>query len=325
LFTAVTDALRFALDLEWIAYLNTLTVWLLATHFGYLYREGKLRRRSARWLGVLGFASLCLLVALGPYPARMVGVPGDPFSNMNPPTLAIGALATWQVGAAVWLRDTLAPLLERRRVWAGVVGVNLSIMSIYLWHQAAMLVVARVALPLGLAQPEPATAEWWISRIVWIGLGGMMLGLVVAVVRRFEQIRPASTQAMSTAGAAATVGAVIHLAIGLLVLAGTVITTPFQPRVVLAGLHVVSALGFVHIGLAAALIRGARNRPALSLTAAGLATAVVSTLLGTGTGPIEPLPGLAVVEAVIAAAMTAAAVVTWIVKPSRRDPNVLCT
>lgn len=322
---SVTDLVRFGLDVEGVAYLNTLTVWVMVTQLGYLYRDGRLDRRRAAWIGAAGFSSLCVLVAFGPYPARMVGVPGDPFSNMNPPTLVISALAVWQVGTAVWLRDRVRPSLESRRVWTAVVAVNLSVMSVYLWHQAAMLTVARVGLPAGLPQPDPGTGGWWLTRLLWLALSGGLLAGIVALVRRAEQSPAPAAAPPSGAGTVAAVAAVVQLGIGLLVLAGTVITVPFEPKVVLGGLHVVALVGLFHVLVAAGLMRGGRGgarRAAGALWLAAVSTALAVAALRTGVGPLEALPGLAGVEAGLAVVLALGALTT---RPAGRGSRLAAT
>ena len=121
--------------------------------------DGALTRPVAVGMTVGGLGVTALLVAFGPYTATMVGVTDGPVGNMHPPTLAITALGIAQIGIALLLREPLTRWLARPRVWAAVVVVNLSVMSIYLWHQAALTIAARLVLPLGYPDPTPGTPQ----------------------------------------------------------------------------------------------------------------------------------------------------------------------
>jgi hypothetical protein len=146
-----------------------------------------------------------------------------------------------------------------------------------------------------------------------------VLAAIVTVVRRFEQVRAAPVEARSVPGNVAAGAAVVHLAIGLLVLAGTVITTPFTSKVVLGGLHVVSLIGFVHVGVATILVRGTRQHASAMLLVAAAATAVTMGLAWSGAGPIGPLPGLAAIEGTTAAAMLLGALIGWLAPHGMRS------
>jgi hypothetical protein len=67
-----------------------------------------------------GLFALFGLVASGLYPGSMVGVPGDKFSNMAPPTLCIVALVAFQAGVAMWIRPWVLHRLESRHRWKTV-------------------------------------------------------------------------------------------------------------------------------------------------------------------------------------------------------------
>ncbi|MFB7656424.1 MULTISPECIES: acyltransferase [unclassified Streptomyces] len=190
---AVVDFLRYGPYADampsWLSLLNLLPGWLFAYQLGVSWAAGRLGRREA-WLLLAGGAALfaTLLLAFH-YPASMVGVPGASRTNSHPPSLLVLALAAAQSGAAVLLRDRLARLLRRPALWAPVVAVNLSAMTILCWHQTAMLAAAIPAsyaggLP-GLTT-APDTAGWILARAAWMPLFAGLLVLIAKFARPLE-------------------------------------------------------------------------------------------------------------------------------------------
>lgn len=185
---AVTvDIIRFGLDIDSIGYLNYAFVWLLIHQLGFLYADDLLGRFGAP-LALAGAGLLVGLIALGPYPASLVGISSDDIDNMNPPTLPILALAATQIGVAVVLRRPVTRWLQHERPWRLVVAGNQRIMTVFLWHMAAVLPTIAIIHPLGFPQPEPGGAAWWALRPVWIALQLPVLFALVAIFGRFETL-----------------------------------------------------------------------------------------------------------------------------------------
>lgn len=258
LFVGVVEVLRLVVGLTWVAYVNVLVVWGLVHQLGYLYAEGDLRRREASLVASVGGVALVLLTA-GPYPARMVGVPGDELVNMNPPTAALTALAFTQVGLAVLARDRLNRWLRRPCLWTTVIAVNLSIMSIFLWHQPVMAVVARVLAPTGLPRPDPPGLSWWAVRVGWFAAAGLVLAIVVMLVGRFERRAPPPPAPRTRAASVGVVTAVVLAELGLLGVAGTDAGHPFSVYRVLGAIDVAPVVGMLCVAMAMVLLRGARR------------------------------------------------------------------
>ncbi|MBT2542638.1 acyltransferase family protein [Streptomyces sp. ISL-44] len=181
---AAVDVLRFALGVPYVEFLNFAFVWLAVHQLGFLRADGRIRRPAA--LAAAGLAGAVLLVAYGPYPLSMVGMPGEKVSNMAPPTLALLAHGMWLVGAVQLLAGPATAWLARPRVWRGVVAANGIAMTAFLWHLTAMLGVYGVQLALGVPLPEPASAAWWAQVPVRILLAAALTGVLVALFRRFE-------------------------------------------------------------------------------------------------------------------------------------------
>ncbi|MCX5198942.1 acyltransferase [Streptomyces sp. NBC_00249] len=181
---ALVDVLRFALGVPYVEFLNFAFVWLAVHQLGFLRADGRITRPAVPAAAGLGGA--VLLVAAGPYPLSMVGMPGEKVSNMAPPTLALLCHGLWLVGAVQLLARPAGAWLERPRVWRGVVAANGIAMTAFLWHLTAMLAVYAAQLALGLALPEPATGAWWAQVPVRILLAAALTALLVAAFRRFE-------------------------------------------------------------------------------------------------------------------------------------------
>ncbi len=194
----VAEVLRFGFGVGWVGWLNLATVWLAVHQVGYFYADGSLLRAGRRlWWAMVsaGLAALVVLTNLEVvtselwYPRSMVGVDIEPVSNMSPPSIAIVALACWQIGAAMLLRTSVNGWLERPRVWAGVVYVNSIIMTLFLWHLTALVVAIVLLYPLGFGHPVDATVRWWTERALWLAAPAVILVALVWIFGRFE--RPA--------------------------------------------------------------------------------------------------------------------------------------
>jgi hypothetical protein len=133
-----------------------------------------------------------VLVSLAGYPASAVGVPGAAWSNLDPPSLFTLALGAAQLGAFLLLRPWLARLLRRPAVWAPVAALNLAAMTVYCWHQSALLLVTFAGLPVGGLPGllDAPTGDWPAYRLLWLPLFALVLAGLCSLFHRFEA-RPA--------------------------------------------------------------------------------------------------------------------------------------
>ncbi|MDX2827948.1 acyltransferase [Streptomyces ipomoeae] len=183
----LVDILRFALHVPFVEFLNFAFVWLAIHQLGFLRADGRLTRPYL--LAGAGLAGAALLVAYGPYPLSMVGMPGEKISNMAPPTFALLCHGLWLVGAVEWVRGPVARWLERPKVWRAVVAANGISMTAFLWHLSAMLGVYGVLLALDVPLPAPASGDWWVQLPPRIVAAALLTAVLVAAFRGFE--RPA--------------------------------------------------------------------------------------------------------------------------------------
>ncbi len=198
----VVDLLRFSDEVAFPGAPNVLLVWAVPFLGGLLYADRRVVPAAARpadpvpertvlaLLAAGGLGALVLLLATGPYPVSLIGMPGDALSNLAPPTAPVVAFAVAQVAGALLLRDRVAAWAGRSRLvrWVGARS-----MGLYLWHLTAMFAVAGVVL-LGVGQvlPEPWTWDWWTTRAAYLGAAAAVLAGLVALAARADRRRRAA-------------------------------------------------------------------------------------------------------------------------------------
>ncbi|AIJ14850.1 membrane protein [Streptomyces lividans] len=190
---AVVDLLRYGPFADampsWLSLLNLLPGWMFAYQLGVSWADRRIGRRGAWLLLAGGTALFAVLLLAFHYPMSMVGVPGEARTNSHPPSLLVLALAAAQSGAAILLRDRLARLLRRPALWAPVVIVNLSAMTILCWHQTAMLAAAVPGSYFGEIPgltAAPDTGGWVLARLAWMPLFAGLLAAVARFARPLE-------------------------------------------------------------------------------------------------------------------------------------------
>jgi hypothetical protein len=176
---------------EAVGLVNYLLVWLLIQQLGFLWQMAIPRRFWAA-LGSTSLAFSLLLVAVGPWPASLVGIPGEPVSNMAPPSIVLLLHGFTLVSLIYLTRPWLEGWLKRPRPWMVAVGMSMMAMTIYLWHVPAMILAFLTMQGAGWRAPsqlnadgipEPiagvAYAEWWVGYLIIFLIILTMLVLVV--------------------------------------------------------------------------------------------------------------------------------------------------
>ncbi|MET9320735.1 acyltransferase [Streptomyces sp. NPDC003038] len=177
---------------EWTGWVNLAAGWLVPYTLGAAWSRGAFAPRgSALVLLGAGTAATAALVLWGGYPASMVGVPGAALSNLNPPTLAAVTFGLAQCGLALLVREPLARAMRRPGAWAKVALVNLSAMTIFLWHQTAMMAVTALGLLVSADLPGlhtvPGSVDWIAARLLWLPVFAVALAVCWAAFRTYEQ------------------------------------------------------------------------------------------------------------------------------------------
>lgn len=186
----VIDVASLAFAVPYVNFLNFAFVWLAVHQLGYAWNEGRFARpaRALLW-GFGGLLALGGLIGFGPYPVAMIGVPGEGLSNSMPPTLALLALGVAQTGFALALEPAARRMLGSLPMWTGVVLVNGMIMTIYLWHLTAFVLVMVAAWLLGGIglSVTPGSSAWWLARPLWFALYIAALIPLILLFARFER------------------------------------------------------------------------------------------------------------------------------------------
>ncbi|MFE9690136.1 acyltransferase [Micromonospora sp. NPDC005806] len=140
-------------------------------------------RPAAISLLLVGFGGLLLLTVVGPYPVQMITVPGERLDNSSPPSLALLALATLQLGLILLLHRPIERWLRRPRPWRAVIGVNAVVLTVFLWHLSAVLLLVGVLnLVHWLPSAPVGGGTWWALRALWVlALAVVLLPLVTVL------------------------------------------------------------------------------------------------------------------------------------------------
>ena len=186
------DLLRFGLGgPSWLGWVNVAAGWLVPYTLGAAWTRGELERRRAGWILLTGGAvATAALVAWAGYPASMVGVPGAGISNLDPPTLAAVTFGLAQCGLALLLRGPLRRAMRRPLAWAAVALLNLSVITIFLWHQTALVATTATGLTAGHLpglHTLPDHLVWVAARLAWLPLFTLALALCWTTFRGCEQ------------------------------------------------------------------------------------------------------------------------------------------
>jgi hypothetical protein len=186
---ADADLVRFGLDLAAAGWVNTALVWVLVHQLGYFYRDGTLARLG-RWaavgLVVTALLGLAGLTSLEAYPRSMVAAVGQPRSNIFPTTATIVLVSVLQLGLVILVRAPVTRWLRRPGAWKPVVAANAVILTVFLWHMTALLVVLATLRAFDIPLRTQPTGAWWSERPFWLVAPLLVLAVLVAAFGRFE-------------------------------------------------------------------------------------------------------------------------------------------
>jgi surface polysaccharide O-acyltransferase-like enzyme len=173
----VVDAVSIGGRVPYLGWLNYLLCWGTLYQLGIAWHGRLLATRRAALLAAGSAVTLALLIWLKLYPVSMIGVPGQTIDNTAPPTVALLAFACAQNGLVMAVAPALNRALRADFVKRVLSVANNNVMALYLWHMIPVVIVAIVAYPAGLlAQPPEGTGAWWLVRLEWV----VILGVVTA-------------------------------------------------------------------------------------------------------------------------------------------------
>ena len=235
------DSIAFSFDQGWLRWSNYGFVWLAVHQLGYWWQGSNRPGTTALGLVALGVAWLYVLIGHLGFPVAMVSVPGEEFSNTRPPTTAMLAVGCVQIGVILLMTGPISKWLQNARPWAWVILMNQMIMTIYLWHMTAMIIVVGLAFAMGGVGlgVEPSTGPWWTMRPIWLLLYLAVLVPLVLIFVRFES---------GTKGESASVPGPVQAIPGALVTCGGLV------MMALTGIGADTALGVNWIALGMVLV-----------------------------------------------------------------------
>jgi surface polysaccharide O-acyltransferase-like enzyme len=209
----VVDVMYFAAGWRWLGFANYALVWGAIFLLGYGWLDDRFSERKIQLVCAgLGFAALVLITQLGPYPVSMISLPDDPVSNASPPKITLIALAIMQGGLLLAVQAPARRWLNGRIAWTATVAVNGSIMTLFIWHLTATVLVVLVAYLAGGfgLRFEPGSSEWWLTRLPWLAANAIALVPLVVVFGRFE--RPRAPQGAPAPAWRYVLGAILTVA-----------------------------------------------------------------------------------------------------------------
>lgn len=247
---AGVDAWSFAVSDPGVRNLNMMFVWPLVHQFGIAYHRGWWRAGRVGWAWAsigAGIVGVGVLVFGFGYPPTSVGFADLPIANIQPPTLAMVALAVAQCGVLglVERSGVLSSVSARTERALGV--VNALMVTVYLWHIPVIFLAA--GLLLGLSILAPATAPVALFQLT-VGFTAIaLLSVVAPLIGRLDlALIPPLGEYQDAPLAVAAFG---------VLLVGTLLV--WQAGTVLHPAHPASTAGVLAIWLGALLMRRASD------------------------------------------------------------------
>jgi hypothetical protein len=189
-FGAMADLLSIGAGIVAVGFLNYIFVWATVHQLGYAWVDGRLGDLSRRLVLVaIGLGATLALVWLGPYPVAMVGLDTAQVTNSYPPRVTLTFLGLFQAGLILVLEPLLQRWMSRVGAWTSVVVISARIMTLYLWHLTAMVILIGVGVlfdGLGFGM-EPLSGEWWLTRPVWFVVLIVPTLALMGMFGRFER------------------------------------------------------------------------------------------------------------------------------------------
>lgn len=197
---------------------NFLLIWAAIHQMGHLWADDKLPARSTGQAGLVfaGAVALTVLIGLGGWPLTMVPVEGTELpNNAAPPTVALFALALVQTGLILIACGPMRRVLERAWFWTPVALLGARMLTLFLWHQVAMVAITNLIVWMGwFPLTETVDGCWWAQQPLWVLAFAVALAGFIAVAGRFEDAY-GSTSLPDSGGWSATFSGIVLIACGV--------------------------------------------------------------------------------------------------------------
>jgi hypothetical protein len=195
------DTASLAGHVPYLGWLNYLLCWALLYQLGIAWQKGSLAGLRPVMLAAGSALALWLLIWLGPYPVSMIGVPGQPVQNTEPPSLAMLVFGCAQAGLAIAIAPALNRALRADAVQRVLSRANTNVMALYLWHMIPVVIVATVGYPAGLLpQPAEGHATWWLARLEWVAILSVVTAVELALLWWGQKLFAAPLPALTVRG-----------------------------------------------------------------------------------------------------------------------------
>jgi fucose 4-O-acetylase-like acetyltransferase len=180
---ALIDVATLGAHLPYLGWLNYLLCWGALYQLGMAWHEGLLAGRRPALLTAVSAITLAVLIWQKVYPVSMIGVPGQTVDNTTPPNVALLAFGCAQTGLAMTLAPALNRALRAGPVRRVLTVANDNVMALYLWHMIPVVIVAIIGYPAGLLpQPPEGSAQWWLARLEWVAILGLVTGVELVLL-----------------------------------------------------------------------------------------------------------------------------------------------
>lgn len=208
----VVDAVSVSGWLPAVGWFNNLFCWLVLFQIGVAWFFGALHGSRAAALAVAGGAVAAVAVGFGPYPVSLIGVPGQAVQNSAPPSVVMLALGLVQAGVLIAIAPAVTRWLRRSVLRRPLAAANKRVMSVYLWHMIAVVVVSVAVYPAGLfPAPTLGTGAWWLSRVLWVAVLAVVTVGVLLLVGSARSISAGSLVSASVGLPAGFAGPIVLL------------------------------------------------------------------------------------------------------------------
>lgn len=184
------DVARFTWEIPYAEWANWVIVFGAAHQTGFFWDRIQAAPRRFGWiLTWTGLFALIGLTNMNFYPRSAVGVPGEAFSNLGPPTIVIVALTCFQVGVAKLLRERILATTSSGLLRRGADWITANAQSLYLGHAFAYAAVFVAVSELHRRPMTSTTTGWWLWRPFWLLAPAVVFALGFRVIRL---LRPTS-------------------------------------------------------------------------------------------------------------------------------------
>ncbi|HVF32567.1 MAG TPA: acyltransferase family protein [Acidimicrobiales bacterium] len=193
------DVARFSWDMAWVEWLNWVFVWALIHQVGFHWDKLTAAPRRFAWtLTWIGGFALLGLTNMNFYPRSAVGVPGERFSNLGPPTIVIVALACFQFGVVTLIRERALALTEGGWLGRASRWITTNAQSLYLGHAFAYAAVYVAVTELFGRPGTDTTWRWWLTRPFWFVAPALVFAAGFRLTRMYRR-RPARARVAAPA------------------------------------------------------------------------------------------------------------------------------